>query len=544
MTDEIPAQAAGELLRKAYNLLILMLVAIVRGALLLAVAPAVNAQVTSPSRSPQTVPNQTTGGAQTSNIRSQRKATAKKSGPEAPAPLNITYQAAQPILDALGDNLPTELKSQTPAELADFWPGWVKHHDQETRARLLRGDEDTMVNFVVLGTTFTRQPRFTGEEFALLGVSRIPSQPAPESPPEVKLLLERIDDFMHGLANPGTDERLLFLSQLVKKQGYPPLAASGAHPNLAERARLRDYVVGNVIRVVKEQEHLQEIYAQARQRNDHPEDIAVVSTLYSSRGVSLDTSLLPNMAVEESLKAMLASGLLTPGSVTRAAIIGPGLDFTDKASGYDFYPQQTIQCFALADSLFRVGLARRGNLELTTFDISERVNDHLQRAVRRAKLGQGYVLQLPHDAEVIWNPPTSRYWSQFGDQIGSPVAAIQPPKVAGSVETRAVKVHPSIISMVKPIDLDIVTERLDVPPEAGFDLIIATNVFTYFDSFEQLLAVANAQSMLRPGGFLLSNNALPLLPFFHMRLVSHLSVSYSDRPNDGDVISWYQWSPE
>jgi hypothetical protein len=303
-------------------------------------------------------------------------------------------------------------------------------------------------------------------------------------------------------------------------------------------------LVGNVLRVVKEQQHFQEVYAEARQREDHPEDIAAVSTLYSSRGVSLDTSMLPNLAIEESLKAMLASGLLTPGSVHRAAIIGPGLDFTDKASGYDFYPEQTIQSFALADSLFRLGLARRGNLQLTTFDISERVNDHLQRAIRRAKLGEGYVLQLPHDAGAVWTPPTSQYWRQFGDQIGSQVTPIQPPEIAGSVETRAVKIKPSMVSMLRPIDLDIVTQRLDLPPQDGFDLVIATNVFTYFDSFEQLLAVANTQSMLRPGGFLLSNNVLPLLPFFQMRLVSHLSVSYSDRPNDGDVISWYQWSPQ
>ena len=62
------------------------------------------------------------------------------------------------------------------------------------------------------------------------------------------------------------------------------------------------------------------------------------------------------------------------------------------------------------------------------------------------------------------------------------------------------------------------------------------------DSFEQLLAVANLQSMLRSGGFLLSNNTLPLLPSSPMRSVDFLSVSYSDRPNDGDAITWYRRS--
>jgi hypothetical protein len=428
--------------------------------------------------------------------------------------------------------------------MAALWPDWVTRHDQETRARLMRGDEDTLVNFLVLGTSFTQQPRFTAEEFARLALEPVPSQLSPESSPEAILLLKRVDDLLRGLANPGNNERLLFLSQLVERHAYRPREALGVRPDLAERDRLKGYVLASVARVLREQESYQEVYEQARQREDHAEDLAVVSTLYRSRGVSLDTSLLPNLALEESLKAMQTRGLLAPGSVRRAAVIGPGLDFTDKAGGYDFYPQQTIQCFALADSLFRLGLARPGKLELTTFDISQRVNDHLQRARRRAQRGQAYVLQLPHDPQAPWNPATAHYWQQFGDQIGTPVAPIRAPAVAGSVETRAVQIRSAIASMITPVDLDIVTQHLDVPPQEGFDLIIATNVFCYFDSFEQLLALANTQSMLRPGGFLLSNNVLPLLPSIPMRSVDVLSVTYSDRPNDGDVIVWYQRSPD
>jgi hypothetical protein len=260
--------------------------------------------------------------------------------------------------------------------------------------------------------------------------------------------------------------------------------------------------------------------------------------------VSLDTSLLPNLALEDSLKAMGARGLLAPGSVHRAAVIGPGLDFTDKAGGYDFYAQQTIQPFALVDTLFRLGLARPGKLEVTTFDISPRLNGHLSRARRRAQRGQAYVLQLPHNPLALWNPTTSRYWQYFGDHIGAPVTPITPPAVDGRVETRAVQIRPDIVSIVTPVDLDIVTEHLGLPPKEGFDLIIATNVFCYFDTFEQLLALANTQNMLRPGGFLLSNNVLPLLPSGHMRSVGLLPISYSDRPNDGDVIIWYQRSRE
>jgi hypothetical protein len=49
--------------------------------------------------------------------------------------------------------------------------------------------------------------------------------------------------------------------------------------------------------------------------------------------------------------------------------------------------------------------------------------------------------------------------------------------------------------------------------------------------------------MLEDGGFLLSNNALLELPFSKMKSVNYLTVVYSDRPDDGDHIVWYQRLP-
>ena len=46
--------------------------------------------------------------------------------------------------------------------------------------------------------------------------------------------------------------------------------------------------------------------------------------------------------------------LIEAGSVDRVGVIGPGLDFTDKAEGYDFYPPQITQPFSVIDSLRRV----------------------------------------------------------------------------------------------------------------------------------------------------------------------------------------------
>jgi hypothetical protein len=59
-------------------------------------------------------------------------------------------------------------------------------------------------------------------------------------------------------------------------------------------------------------------------------------------------------------RLQFARQVLSIGSVRRAAIIGPGLDYINKADGYDFHPPQTVQPFACIDSLKRLGLAAAG----------------------------------------------------------------------------------------------------------------------------------------------------------------------------------------
>ena len=80
------------------------------------------------------------------------------------------------------------------------------------------------------------------------------------------------------------------------------------------------------------------------------------------------------------------------------AVIGPGLDFTDKGFGYVFYPLQTLQPFAIYDSLVRLGLAEPGKIEVIAFDISQEVLEHLRRARDRAEKGENYVVQLSRES--------------------------------------------------------------------------------------------------------------------------------------------------
>src|SRR5215475_7573219 len=78
----------------------------------------------------------------------------------------LTYEEARPLLQTFDEVLPTELKGKSAEEQAAAWPAWVKAQDGEVRARLQRGDEDTLVNFLLFGVSFTKQPRVTAQELS------------------------------------------------------------------------------------------------------------------------------------------------------------------------------------------------------------------------------------------------------------------------------------------------------------------------------------------------------------------------------------------
>jgi hypothetical protein len=210
---------------------------------------------------------------------------------------------------------------------------------------------------------------------------------------------------------------------------------------------------------------------------------------------------------------MTEKGLLKPGSVRRIAIVGPGLDFANKEAGSDFYPPQTIQPFAVLDSLFRLGVADPAKVELFTLDISQEVNVHIGRARKSAAGGRSYVVQLPWNTERPmsddYRASFIAYWKQLGNKSGEPVSPISVPSAAAGIKARAVKIRPGIVERITPLDMNVVYQRLAVSPDQAFDMVVGTNIFLYYGEFEQSLARANVAAMLKPGGYLLSNDKLP-----------------------------------
>ncbi len=435
-----------------------------------------------------------------------------------------SYASAKPVLDQLldqgGDQLPVELRDPSEAK----WRAWSQREDKAIRARLEQGYLDSLVNLLLYGTSFTKQPRIKVE--SLTEASRSGT------------LRARVDDLIAGLRNSADNERLIFLNALLRSHGIDP----------SSPGETGVFIYNNLQRVIQEMQILAKRDEEAKrltQPNGAPDPAAIFNWrpgLLRDRGVSLDTSIFPNFSIEKALRDLKDRGVLRQGQVARVAVIGPGLDFSDKndASSFDYYPQQTLQPFALYDSLLRLGLARGSAVSMTIFDISSRVIDHIQRARGRARSNAntpntGYVIQLPRETVNAWPQDLIAYWRSLGDRVGSEVAPIAPPSGLQGLETRAVRIRPEVVLTCEPRDLNIVLERINVAEADRFDLIVATNIFIYYDAFERSLALENVGAMLKHGGLLLTNDRLPEVAGGSMRQAGLTNV-----PDIRDAVGWYR----
>jgi hypothetical protein len=435
---------------------------------------------------------------------------------------NIPFADAKPILEALRqDLLPAELRGTTAPEIESVWPRWVARRDAEIRRRLERGDEDSVVNFLLFGVTFTKQPRVTERDLD----ARLANSAA--------VVRGRIESMIAGIAAPDENERLQLVRDIVVRRGIDPATADG-------REQARRFFDEGVKAFIEEREAIanRAVMVATKALQDPTVGLSEGATLFQDRGLSSDTTIFIDFAIQSALEAIKSNALIAAGSVRRIGIVGPGLDFTDKREGFDFYPQQTTQPFAVVDSLIRLGLARQDDLLVTTFDLSPRINRHLDAARDRARAGMPYVLQLPRDTSYEWNPLLVKYWEQFGDRIGERVPAVEPPP---GVQNRAVRVRPAVVLSVAPADLNVVLQRLE--PQAvdeRFDLIIATNILVYYDVFEQSLALANVARMLRPGALFLTNTPAFTVPSIPIGLVGDTDVLYSKRDSSRERVFWYR----
>lgn len=431
----------------------------------------------------------------------------------------LTYDEARSVINSLTEELPTELRKPTEAEQRAAWNQWIRQKDKAIRTRLAQGDEDSLINLLLFGTSFTKQPRIL---FAQI-------QKSDESLNHI--LQSRLDDFIYSLEKPNDNERVMFARRvLIDGHGFKTTTE-------IERNKLKLFILKSLQRMFQENEKYKQIIETARLQNDPTFEFAERSKLFKTRGLSSDTVTQPNFAIEQALKQLKDRGLILPEKMIRIGVVGPGLDFTDKQEGYDFYPLQTIQPFALIDTLVKLGLADKKNIRLTTLDISPRINLHIHNMRQTALKGKPYLISLPKDKKVSWTPEFLTFWKTTLNQIGREKRESLFYDIA---DLRVVEINSLLAAKVTPADVNIVLQSMRSKPNEKFDLIIATNILVYYNSFEQSLAMLNIEKMLKPGGLFLSNDAVIELKDSKVRSIGYTGVVYSSRSNDGDTIVWYQ----
>jgi len=427
----------------------------------------------------------------------------------------ISLDSARDILKGMSSSLPPELG---PIEKIDAarWSDWVEREDREVRNRLDRGTEDTLTNLLRFGVTFTKEYRIDDEYLVHYGESSLVNAFAEK----------RADDLIRALAAPNAPEGIAGMRAFLEKKGFSLKTA-------AERAKVKKVLLTNLARMRDDF-----LKYRAQTKDDRRFE------MFQDRGISLDSNLWPDYQIDATFHEMVEEGLLKHASVSRIAIVGPGLDFANKEAGNDFYPPQTIQPFAVLDSLFRLGLANPATVELYTLDISPDVNLHIERWRKRAALGQPYVVQLPWNTErpmsQDYRGKFTAYWQNLGSQIGDAVPSIPVPQAASATKTRAVRIRPGIVGRITPLDVNVVYQQPDIEPTQQFDLVIGTNIFLYYGAFEQTLARKNIAAMLKTGAYLLSNDKLPDAVPSGLEKVWVTTTEMSHEPQIIDYIFCYR----
>ena len=202
---------------------------------------------------------------------------AAQSGP--PRPIFVAFDAARPALTFLRQLLPSELASQDAQSLPSFWPGWVKKHDGEIRARLAQGDEDSLVNLLLFGTSFTKQPRMTARQIEAIISGTV--DPAASGARLDAITQARIDDLVRAAAQPRGNERLAFAQKTLEGKGFKLAMPEG-------QAGAKALLLHALGRVLKEFDVYTRTIEQAERSAVPGIAFARRSVLYRARGLSSD----------------------------------------------------------------------------------------------------------------------------------------------------------------------------------------------------------------------------------------------------------------
>jgi SAM-dependent methyltransferase len=367
---------------------------------------------------------------------------------------------------------------------------YVHHVETETDRRVAAGEREHLVYYALQSSHFTDRPRIEPAISALRFVEHL-------SQTERQRLLDdpvylpsagwpsaeraRMSALLTALRTESTDPRLAYFRQLLRDAAntFMPEALYPDYVRVARFLYRKEFVAGGTA----------------------PADVAQVARLYHERPHSSDTQIEAGFGVYLGLGTLRA---LDPGlRIARVLVVGPGLDLAPRTDLTDIVAPQSYQPFAVTDALLALSLAAERDLHVHSVDVNMRVVRTLQAAAQSdatLHVFTGIVETADRPFRAEYRTYVCELGRAIGDQVAAPRAITSDPHYRHSIAVR-----PAVTRAMSAERLNIITERLiDGSP---FDLIVATNVLTYFDDRQLALAMSNMARMLRPGGYLLHNES-------------------------------------
>lgn len=373
--------------------------------------------------------------------------------------------------------------------------------DERTTERERAGENDHLIYFVLQSSVFTHQPRIepavsAGEFVNSLAVGERDQYLEPQTsyiPPVSKIsksVIRRIADFVQAVNGPTSDERLDYFKVFLKN--------SRISTDQLTRFLWREYA--RSMRFL----YLKEFAGKDANPSTKGE---VLASLYQNRGHSTDTRLEANFAIWTALSVLKA---LNPGlQINRVLIVGPGLDFSPRTSLIESLGPQSYQPFAVADALLGLGFSTEERLMIHCVDINKRVVRYLKEFPRREIRSITVPSGLPDASADFLTSDLKSYFEDFGKRIGTQRLHVVGPASPDGYGMNRVLVRKELAEKITAERMNIATERYRPSPE--YDLVVATNVFLYFNTPELLLSLSNIHSMMKEGGWLIHNEFRPEL---------------------------------
>src|SRR5215471_19139258 len=146
-------------------------------------------------------------------------------GSTEPLPRYTSFAEAKPTLDEYRNS---GLAGTDITERSE-WDKWIRAQDAAVRSRIDRGVEDSVSNFILYGTSYTKLPRLSGTDEAL--------EPSGEISPSAR---KRIHALVVALSGSQSSERLEFIKRFLAEKAIA-------------RERFEDNLAANLVRFAKEQ---------------------------------------------------------------------------------------------------------------------------------------------------------------------------------------------------------------------------------------------------------------------------------------------------